>query len=276
VSAAWRVTFDRSTAFVVGPKAEARRRIAACGDHSPMWVARRSAWATSPAVASRVLDQLEARRVTVTVEHADQVELDLTKIAESGLDDLALPDGARATLGGFQIGGRQARAAAASGGDALVSARNYSARVMRFRAGVYAARGRITPGCQVLLLRLSDSMDSRGIVSVPRSRLADEFDCPPVRITEWVNQAFAAGFLDRVRRGRPGVTAVYQGLVVGPEVREGVPSQRYATTNQVEVRDGVPQNEVQRYARAVPQEVVGSVTAAIGPACDEAAKEKAS
>lgn len=142
-----------------------------------------------------------------------------------------------------------------------MGARTYSARVMRFRRGVYAHRDEITPGCQVLLLRLSDDMNGNAIVSIPRSRLADELDCPPVRITEWINQAFEAGFLDRVRRGRPGVTAVYQGLVkvregVPSEVREGVPSQRYATTNQAGVREGVPLSEPQRYARAVPQEVV--------------------
>jgi hypothetical protein len=68
----WRVTFDRSTAFVEGPKAEARRRIAACGDAGPAWVARRSAWATSPTAAARVLDQLEARRIPVAVEDVGQ------------------------------------------------------------------------------------------------------------------------------------------------------------------------------------------------------------
>lgn len=126
---------------------------------------------------------------------------------------------------------------------------------MKFRRGVYENRKRITPGCQVLLLRLADSMNANAVVSVPRSQLAQEFDCPPVRITEWINQAKAAGFLSTVRRGRPGVTAVYQGLFVASEVREGVPSQRYATTNQAGVREGVPQIGVQRYARAVPQEV---------------------
>lgn len=73
----WRVEFDRASAFVSGPKAEARRRIAACGDHDPIWVRRRDAWATSAAVGSRVLDQLEGRQ-PVLVEHADQTELDLT------------------------------------------------------------------------------------------------------------------------------------------------------------------------------------------------------
>ncbi len=133
--------------------------------------------------------------------------------------------------------------------------KSYSARVMKFRKGVYANRKRITPGCQVLLLRLADSMDAKGIVSIPRSKLAEEFDCPPVRITEWINQAKAAGFIDTVRRGRPGVTAVYQGLYVNNLVREGVPLLGTPQPTNNLVREGVPQIEVQRYARAVPQVV---------------------
>lgn len=70
--------YDRETAWIIGPKAEARRRIAACGDSSPIWTARRSAWATSAPIAHRVLDQLEARGVSVVVDHADQAALDLT------------------------------------------------------------------------------------------------------------------------------------------------------------------------------------------------------
>jgi len=75
----WKVTFDHSTAFVAGPKAEARRRIAACGDSAPQWIPRRGAWATSTAVANRVLDQLDARRITTSVEMADQAQIDLTR-----------------------------------------------------------------------------------------------------------------------------------------------------------------------------------------------------
>ena len=75
----WAVVFDRGTAFVAGPKTEARRRIAACGDHSPIWIGHRSAWATSPEAANRVLDQLEARNVTVSVDDVRQPRLDLTE-----------------------------------------------------------------------------------------------------------------------------------------------------------------------------------------------------
>jgi hypothetical protein len=80
----WQVTFDHGTAFITGPKAESRRRIAACGDHAPTWVGRMAAWATSPAVANRVLDQLEARRMPVTVEDTAQAALDLMPSLDGG------------------------------------------------------------------------------------------------------------------------------------------------------------------------------------------------
>lgn len=132
--------------------------------------------------------------------------------------------------------------------------RNYSAKVMRFRGAVYPERERLTNGCRLLLLRLSDDMDGTGIVSVPRSVLAADLGVAPARITEWIRMAMDLQFLDRVRRGRPGVTAVYAAKVPSAEVRPGVPSQRYARADQAEVRPGVPSSVPQRYATAVPQE----------------------
>lgn len=111
----------------------------------------------------------------------------------------------------------------------------YSTRVMKWRRSVYAS-STLTYGTKVLLLRLSDDMSANAIVSIPRSRLAEELDCRPATITEQMKQARAAGYLSIVRRGRPGVTAVYQGLVV----RAGVPSQRYENCDQAEVREDVP------------------------------------
>lgn len=70
----YRVQFEGNTAFVHGDKAEVRRRIEICGDHGPIWVRRREAWATSPEVANRVLDQLEGR-VEVPIDDADQMEI---------------------------------------------------------------------------------------------------------------------------------------------------------------------------------------------------------
>ena len=78
MTAPWRVTFDNRTAFVAGPKADARRRLTVCGDHSPTWVSRRDAWATSPATARRLLDQLDARNITVSIDDEAQVALDLS------------------------------------------------------------------------------------------------------------------------------------------------------------------------------------------------------
>jgi hypothetical protein len=56
-----------------------------------------------------------------------------------------------------------------------MSGRSYSARVMKFRRGVYANRRNISAGCQVLLLRLSDDMNPNAIVSVPRTRHTAEY-----------------------------------------------------------------------------------------------------
>lgn len=127
---------------------------------------------------------------------------------------------------------------------------------MKFRAGVYGNRQKISAGCQVLLLRLSDSMDAKCIVSVPRSQLAAELGCPPARITEWVQAAREAGFLSTVRRARPKVTAVYQGMYVNPlEVRPAVPHQRYGNPDPTGVRPAVPLDPAQRYAQGGSQEV---------------------
>jgi hypothetical protein len=144
-----------------------------------------------------------------------------------------------------------------------MGARNYSARVMRFRQGVYVNRGAISAGCQVLLLRLSDDMDAKCIVSVPRSKLAAELAAPAPRITEWIQQAREAGFLEVARRARPRVTAVYRGLYVPPhEVRPAVPLERYGNCDPSEVRPAVPLNGAGRYAQQGSQVVVP--TAAIG------------
>lgn len=130
-----------------------------------------------------------------------------------------------------------------------MAGRNYSARVMKFRASVYGS-DKITNGCKVLLLRLSDDMSGTAIVSIPRSKLAEEFNVRPATITEQITAAREAGFLTIVRRARPKVTAVYQ----GHEVRPGVPLQRYGNRDPSEVRPAVPLKKPQRYARTPSQE----------------------
>jgi hypothetical protein len=157
-----------------------------------------------------------------------------------------------------------------------VAAKTYSARVMRFRKAIYRGRDVLTPGAQVLLLRLSDDMNVNAIVSIPRSTLAEEFDCAPARITEWINQAKKAGYLDIVRRARPGVTAVYQGLNADLKVREGVPQQGYGKQDLTEVRQSGPPNRTQRYARAGTQEVVAIGTSARGHQGDVGSNEESS
>lgn len=81
----WRVTFDHGTAFVEGPKNEARRRLAACGDPAAIWTARRRAWATSTGAARKLLDQLDARRVSAIVEDTAQHALDTTATEAANL-----------------------------------------------------------------------------------------------------------------------------------------------------------------------------------------------
>ncbi len=76
----WRVTFDAHTAFVAGPKTEARRRLAVCGDDAPIWVNRRDAWATSTKAANRLLDQLEARNIGAVVEDHGQGRLSVEEL----------------------------------------------------------------------------------------------------------------------------------------------------------------------------------------------------
>jgi hypothetical protein len=146
--------------------------------------------------------------------------------------------------------------------------RSYSAKVMKWRLAIYAPRSRatgstakpveeLTNGCRVLLLRLSDDMDARGYVSVPRSELAADLDVATARITEWIAMAERFRLLDRVVRGRPGVTAVYA-CKLPDEVRPGVPSKGRNEVRQSrprEVRPGVPENGPAWYATAVPPEV---------------------
>lgn len=144
----------------------------------------------------------------------------------------------------------------------MAGGRVYSARVVRFRAGVYGNRDKLTPGCQVLLLRLSDGMNANAIVSIPRSRLAEEFHCDPSRVTEWMNQARAAGFLSMVRRARPGVTAVYQGMYVAPKVRESAPLTGVRKPAPIEVRESAPSSMSLGCALTHTQE--GVATEAVG------------
>lgn len=109
--------------------------------------------------------------------------------------------------------------------------------VFTFRGSFRAAKGdgdektySMTDGVRVLLLKMHEHMDAKGIVSVPRSVLARELGIAPARVSERIHIARGLGLLDVVRRPRPGVTAVYQAKLPAREVRDLYP---------VEVRDSV-------------------------------------
>lgn len=119
-------------------------------------------------------------------------------------------------------------------------------RRARFKAAVYEGREGMNNATRVVLLRLSDDMTTAGIVSVPRSKLAADLGVHPSRISEAVARARKLGFLDTVRRGRPGVTAVYQALVP--------PSQGVRPPGGDMVRHGAPPESPTWCAIAVSQE----------------------
>jgi hypothetical protein len=62
---------------------------------------------------------------------------------------------------------------------------------------------RITDSVRVLLLRLGDGMDPRGIITTTRAELAQSLGRSERRITERVQRAIDAGLLDRVQAGQP-------------------------------------------------------------------------
>lgn len=81
-----------------------------------------------------------------------------------------------------------------------------------WKTHVYSVRhAGIGNGVRVLLLYLADHMRVDRTVSVPRSTLAKALNVTPSEITWRIKAATEAGLLDTVVRGRPGVTAVYQG-----------------------------------------------------------------
>lgn len=97
-----------------------------------------------------------------------------------------------------------------------------SPKLPRWRRAILEPRSGMTDPCRVLLLYLAESehMRQSGVVSVPRSTVAKDLGIAPARVSERIALARRLKFLDVVRRGRPGVTAVYQALIPPSEVRE--------------------------------------------------------
>lgn len=93
-------------------------------------------------------------------------------------------------------------------------------RCSRWRQKILEPRKDMTDACRVLLFKLAEHMNSRGYVSVPRSKLAADLGIAPARVSERIKLARRLGYLDIVRRGRPGVTATYQAIFPDPEVRQ--------------------------------------------------------
>src|SRR4051794_21166078 len=90
----------------------------------------------------------------------------------------------------------------------------------------------MTDGCRVLLLRLADSMDPDGYVSIPRTKLAAQLGVAPARVSERIKLARALGFLDIAEQARPRVTAVYQGML--PDAARGTGAVPLETDSEVQ------------------------------------------
>jgi hypothetical protein len=124
-----------------------------------------------------------------------------------------------------------------------------------FKRAVFA--GRMPDSVKVLLLRLLEDMNHKLIVSVPRSKLAKDLGVPLPRISERAKVARDLGYLSQVRRGRPGVTAVYQGTTpnrgtesVPLEVRPPRTKQRYGICTCFGPPRGTPRPHPSRYRSA--------------------------
>lgn len=74
----------------------------------------------------------------------------------------------------------------------------------------------ITDSVRVLLIVMAEYMTAAGYVTVPRAELADRIGRNPRRVTERIESAKGAGFLQVVRSGRPGLTAGYNATVPAP------------------------------------------------------------
>jgi hypothetical protein len=150
-------------------------------------------------------------------------------------------------------------------------------RRLRWRQSVYASRPGMTDGCRVLLLRMLDEMDAKGVVSIPRSRLAAALGIAPARVSERIKLARSLGLLDVVRRARPQVTAVYQAVI--PPTPEGYNTRTSEVRHTVSVTgtESVPTAERAEVRMYPTQEVVGPEVVrqpAVAPLGEERSNDK--
>lgn len=87
----------------------------------------------------------------------------------------------------------------------------------QWRAAVKANRD-ITGEVRALLIELSYQMNQQRKVSIPQTRMAEEYGVSLRTIRTRIEDAHRADLLSTVVRGRPGMTAVYQGIMPSPNV----------------------------------------------------------
>ncbi|MGY1829003.1 hypothetical protein ACI8AA_01095 [Geodermatophilus sp. SYSU D01180] len=71
--------------------------------------------------------------------------------------------------------------------------------------------------CRVLLLHMAHEMTERGLVKIPRDKLAEALGVHPKRITDRVTEATRAKLLIRVAGGYNGQVVTYQAQMPQPE-----------------------------------------------------------
>lgn len=140
--------------------------------------------------------------------------------------------------------------------------------VADWKATVYQHRAEgLGNGVRVLLLFLADNMKANRMVSVPRSQIAAALGVSTAEVTKRIKAARDAGLLYSVRQGRPGVTAVYQGLFPSLSVgNPGVtkPEAAHGTGNHTSISASLGNPGVAATVKRGARETVGGSSAAEG------------
>lgn len=140
--------------------------------------------------------------------------------------------------------------------------------IAEWKAMVYQHRAEgLGNGVRVLLLFLADNMKANRMVSVPRSQIAAALGVSTAEVTNRIKAAREAGLLDSVRQGRPGVTAVYQGLLPSLSVGNPVltkPEAAHGTGNHTSISASLGNPGVAATVKRGARETVGGSSAAEG------------